>query len=295
MFHYFRTQQLNTGEAVINVTYGGQGPPLLLLHGYPQTHVMWHLVAPRLAERFTVVAPDLRGYGDSSKPVGDADHLAYSKRVMSVDQVRVMQMLGFDEFAVAGHDRGARVAYRMARDFSERVTRLALLDVVPTGYIWDTMDRGSAMAAYHWLFLAQPFDLPERLIGSDPEYWLRWHLKRWSRGRDDFFADEAIGEYIRCFSDPTAIHGSCEDYRAGATIDLKHELADKQGRTRILCPLLVLSASPVGSRPGVDPLDIWREEADDVRGRTLDSGHFLAEEVPDEVTAEFLDFFSEVG
>ena len=295
MFPNFRRQQLDTGDATINVVHGGQGPPLLLLHGYPQTHVMWHLVAPRLAQRFTVVATDLRGYGDSSKPAGDPEHANYSKRTMAVDQLRVMEMLGFDQFAVAGHDRGARVAYRMARDFSERVTKLALLDVVPTRYVWEQMDRRTAMVTYHWLFLAQPFDLPERMIGADPEGWIKWHLRFWSRGRNDFFSPEAVAEYVRCFSDPSAIHGSCEDYRAGATIDLKHESADEEDRVRIVCPTLVLAASPAGSRPGVSALDVWRAEVDDLRGRTVDSGHFLAEECPDLVTEEFLKFFGEQG
>src|SRR5919106_1612502 len=208
----------------INVCRGGAGPPVLLLHGYPQTHVMWHRVAPRLAERFTVVCPDLRGYGDSDKPRGGADHAAYSKRTMAQDQLEVMGALGFERFAVAGHDRGARVALRMALDHRDAVSCLAVLDIVPTRTVYATLDKARATTVWRYLFLVQPYDLPERLIGADPGFYVRWTLEEWS-GTPGAIDDEARAEYERCF-DRATIHASCEDYRAGASIDLVHDDAD---------------------------------------------------------------------
>src|SRR5215211_3896946 len=215
MFEGFDRRTVAAEGADIHLRLGGHGPPLLLLHGYPQTSAMWHRVAPGLAERFTVVAADLRGYGGSAKPPSDPDHLAYSKRVMARDMVQVMAELGFGGFAVAGHDRGGRVGYRMALDHPAAVTRLAVLDIVPTFVMWQRMDRELAMATYHWLFLAQPDGLPETMIGADPAWWVREKLRRWA-GDPDAFAPEAVEEYVRCFADPAAIHASCEDYWAGA-------------------------------------------------------------------------------
>jgi len=223
--------------AVVNVARAGSGPPLLLIHGYPQTHMMWHRVAPLLAERFTVVATDLRGYGDSDKPPGDPEHEAYSKRAMARDQVRVMQALGFERFLVAGHDRGARVAHRMALDHPEAVLRVALLDIVPTAHLFATVDQAIARSYYHWFFLSQPADLPERLIGADPVFYLRWTVRSWC-GPGRSLAPEAMAEYERCFADPAAVAASCEDYRAGASIDLRHDEEDR-GR-RVACPLLAV-------------------------------------------------------
>jgi haloacetate dehalogenase len=251
---------------------------------------MWHLVAPRLAERFTVVVPDLRGYGDSAKPPGDSDHRVYSKRAMAADQVALMNELGFERFAVAGHDRGGRVAHRLALDHPGRLKRLAVLDIVPTLAVFEAVDRRIAASTYHWFFLSQPFDLPERLIGHESRFFLRWCLRTWSHGRDDFFAPEALAEYERCFADPACIHATCEDYRAGASIDLEHDAADRN--RRIGCPLLVLwGAGRLDA--AFDVLALWRERADDVRGRALPAGHFLPEEVPDETAAELLGFLSE--
>src|SRR4029453_16270202 len=236
-----------------HVAYAGRGPPLLLLHGYPQTHVMWHRVAPALADRFTVVCTDLRGYGESDKPSGGDDHAGYSKRTMAQDQLEVMHALGFDRFAVVGHDRGARVALRMALDHPAAVTRLGILDIVPTTVIYGTVDNARARTVWRYFFLTQPFDLPERLIGSDPEFYLRWTFDEWG-STPGALADEAIAEYVRCF-DAATIHSTCEDYRAGATIDLIHDGDD--GEEQLRCPLLVLwSAGGLGTQYDVEA--IWR-------------------------------------
>jgi haloacetate dehalogenase len=291
VFEGFSEQRIRTKDAEINVCVGGSGPPVLLLHGYPQTHAMWHLVAPRLAGRFTVVAADLRGYGDSSKPPGDADHARYSKRTLAADQVEVMGSLGFERFAVVGHDRGARVAHRLAFDHPGCVTRLVILDIVPTWAVFEATNQDIATSTYHWFFLIQPDGLPERLIGNDAEYYLRECLRRWSAGRDDFFAPEAIAEYVRCYSDPAAIHASCEDYRAGASIDLVHDEADL-GRTMDI-PLLVLWGGKGKLNTLFDVVGVWATRFPDVRGRALPCGHFLPEELPDETTAELLAFLVE--
>lgn len=286
MFEGFSETRIETEGVEIHAVYGGNGPPVLLLHGYPQTHVMWHLVAPKLAERFTVVCAELRGYGDSSKPFGDEDHAAYSKRAMAADQVEVMQQFGFDSFAVVGHDRGARVAHRLALDHPDRVTKLVVLDIVPTRHVFETADRDLAMAYYHWFFLAQPYDLPERLIGADPTYYLHKKLGGWGTALDTF-APEALAEYERCF-DPAMIHASCEDYRAAATIDLVHDEEDRD--RKLQCPLLALWGARGVVEKLYDVTEVWRAYASDVRGKSLESGHFLAEERPDETAKELMDF-----
>lgn len=289
MFEGFERLEVATSGARIAGVRGGDGPPLLLLHGWPETHVQWHAVAPRLAERFTVVATDLRGHGASSKPPGGEGHAGYAKRATAQDQVEVMAALGFPRFGLAGHDRGARVAFRLALDHPERVTRLALLDVAPTLSVYESLDKDVATAIYHWFFVTQPYDLPERLIGADPAFYLRWHLRSWSGGDDSFFAPGAVAEYERAISDPEALHATCEDIRALASIDVEHDLADR-GRRKIACPLLVLW----GARGKSGDLRVpWREWAGDVRGRGLDCGHFLAEERPEETAAELLAFFDQ--
>jgi haloacetate dehalogenase len=288
MFENFTSTRVETAGATINLRHGGSGPPLLLLHGHPQTHVMWHRIAPKLAETYTVVCPDLRGYGDSEKPPGGRDHAAYSKRTMAQDQLEVMGALGFERFAVAAHDRGARVALRMALDHPDAVSRLAILDIVPTKTIYETIDKQRAITVWRYFFLIQPYDLPERLIGSAPDYYLTWTLEEWC-GTPGALTEEAIAEYHRCYDEAT-IHATCEDYRAGASIDLRHDDAD--GDDRLSCPTLLLwSKTGIGSAYEVDA--IWRARAPDLRGHALDCGHFVAEERPDETPAELLAFLAE--
>jgi haloacetate dehalogenase len=261
---------------------------VLLLHGYPQTHAMWHAVAPELADQFSVVCPDLRGYGDSDKPFGDADHVAYSKRTMATDNVEVMRSLGFDRFAVAGHDRGGRVALRMALDYPDVVSHLAVLDIVPTKTIYDTIDRRRAATVWRYFYLIQPFDLPERMIGASREWYLRWTLDEWCQTAGAP-TEEAIAEYLRSF-DQATIHASCEDYRAGATIDLADDATAADRPLR--CPTLVLWSN-TGLGRQYDVNGIWSERAPNLRCRALECGHFLAEERPEETTSELLAFLSE--
>ena len=286
MLDGFPRKRVDVDGIGINLRTAGDGPPLLLLHGYPQTHVMWHQVAPTLAEHFTVVLADLRGFGDSSKPPGDEGHATYSKRALAADQVAVMEALGFTRFRVAGHDRGARVTHRMCLDHPDRIEQAAVLDIVPTATVYATTDRDLATTYFHWFFLIQPNGLPEHLIGADPERWFD-HLT----ASGAHFTPDALNEYRRCFRDPATIHATCEEYRAAATIDLDHDAAD--AHRKITCPLLVLSGSRgfVGSH--YDPVTLWRDKAVDVRGTALPSGHFLAEEAPRETTQALLTFFTE--
>lgn len=288
MFSGFSQHRANAKGVEINFRRGGNGPPLLLLHGYPQTHAMWHAVAPHLAQRHTVIAADLRGYGDSAKPAGDASHMTYSKRTMAKDMVDLMASLGWSRFSVAGHDRGGRVAYRMALDHPAVVAKLAVLDIVTTHTMWMSMNKATASGIYHWLFLSQPDGLPERMIGHDPEWYLRETLRRWT-APGFTFAPEAMAEYVRCFRDPAAIHAACEDYRAGATVDFEHDSADV-GQHKIACPVLALWGQTGIARRTGGVLGAWESWADDVRGQGIDCGHFLAEEAPDE-TAKALEGF----
>jgi haloacetate dehalogenase len=289
-FPGFERRRVETAGATINLVTAGTGPPLLLLHGYPQTHLMWRKVAPRLAAEFTVVAPDLRGYGDSSKPPAGPGNANYAKRALAQDQVETMAALGFDRFRVAGHDRGARVAHRLARDHRERVERLALLDIVPTLYRFETIDQKAATASYHWFFLIQPGGLPERLIGAEPEFFLRHSLGSWARD-SAAFEPEIFAEYLRCFKNPETIRATCDEYRAGATIDLEHDRADR-GR-RIAMPLLMLWGRRSAQGSGYDILGVWRDHAENVAGHAVDSGHFLPEEAPDETYRALRGFFAE--
>jgi haloacetate dehalogenase len=291
LFEGFAMERVETPEAQIGVVRGGEGPPVLLLHGYPQTHAMWHVVAPALAKDFTVVAADLRGYGDSSKPFGDEDHSTYSKRAMAGDLASVMESLGFDSFAVVGHDRGGRVAHRMALDFPDRVTKLAVLDIVPTRHVFETVDGDLATAYYHWFFFIQPYDLPETLIGGNPRYYLHRKLGGWGTPLETF-ASEALAEYERCF-DTATIHASCEDYRASASIDLTHDGKDQDEGHKVECPLLALWGGRGVMERLYDVEAVWREYAIDVRGKPLDAGHFLAEERPTETIRELKEFLGE--
>lgn len=282
MFEGFESRRIATSGPTINLVQGGNGPPLLLLHGYPQTHVMWHKIAPRLAQDFTVVAPDLRGYGDSDKLPGDPEHAAYAKRAMAQDQVEVMQRLGFETFYLVGHDRGARVSHRLTLDHPQRVQKLAVLDIIPTHKMFQIVNKEMATATYHWFFLIQPYDLPERLIGAIPERYLQNSFGS-GRSKQGTFTPEALAEYTRCFCDPATIHATCEDYRAGASIDLVHDEASRD--RRVTCPMFALwSANGYVGRTQ-DVLQVWRDYATDVQGQSLPCGHFLAEEMPDETYA----------
>jgi haloacetate dehalogenase len=283
----FESERIASSEVTINVCQGGDGPPLLLLHGYPQTHVMWHRVAPALARSFRVICPDLRGYGASDKPPGGGDHAAYSKRAMARDQLEVMRRLGFDRFAVAAHDRGARAALRLALDHPQAVSQLALLDIVPSRVIYETIDQPRATTVWRYFFLIQAHDLPERLIGGDRLGYLHWTLREWC-GTPGALDARAVAEYERSFDEAT-IHATCEDYRAGASIDLAHDRADAD--RRVECPTLVLwSSSGIGA--AYDVPGIWRRRAPRFTGQALDCGHFLAEERPEEVTRALTGFLA---
>ena len=286
MFDGFSQHRIAVGDVEINIKVAGAGPPILLLHGYPQTHSMWHRIAPGLARQFKVICGDLRGYGDSSKPPGTADHATYAKRTMANDMLGVMrQVVGEVPFGIAGHDRGGRVAHRLCLDHPDAVRALALLDIVPTRTVFERTDMAIAMGYYHWFFLAQQAPLPERLIGADPAFYLDTKLGHWSGEKStSFAAPEALAEYRRCFADPATISASCEDYRAAATIDLEHDRADEQAR--LTCPLLILwgARGLIGREFNV--LESWRARASGpVEGRSLPCGHFLAEEVPEATEA----------
>lgn len=289
MFEGFASGISRTGAVEIFRRVGGKGPPVLLLHGYPQTHVMWRKIAPDLAKDFTVVCPDLRGYGDSAKPLPDLGNLLYSKRAMAEDMVALMAGLGFDRFAVVGHDRGGRVAYRLALDHPERVAKIATLDIVPTLANWARMENMAiGLATYHWYFLAQTGGLPERMIGADPDFYLEEKLRRWSK---DFAAFEpaALAEYKRAFRDPACVAATCADYRAGATTDVEHDRADF-GARKIEATLLTLWGGRGLTKEAGAQLDIWRQWASDVRGQAFDCGHFLPEEAPAETLAALRSF-----
>lgn len=279
MFEGFDRERVATSGAEINLVHGGSGPPVLLLHGAPQSLAMWHAVAPGLAAERTVVAADLRGYGDSSKPPGGGDHSDYSFRAMASDQLEAMRSLGFERFAVIGHDRGGRVAHRLALDHPDAVERVAVLDIVPTGHVYTHVDRTLATAYFHWFFLIQPEPLPEMMIEPVAVEFL--HRMLGAVGGDaTFFDPAALTEYERCFADPRAIHGLCEDYRAAASIDLEHDGRDLD--RRVECPPFALwgARSVVGRL--YDPIAVWRGYAGEVGGKEVDAGHYLVEERPEE-------------
>ncbi len=292
MFEGFGEHRINVGEAEIFLRSGGSGPPLLLLHGYPQTHVAWHRVAPRLMRHFTVICPDLRGYGESRGPAPDPEHRHYAKRAMARDMAALMTALGYERFLLAGHDRGARVGFRLCLDAPERVERFAALDIIPTLDVWEQMDAEKALASYHWSFLAVPAPVPERLIGADPDFYIRHLLDRWV-GRPDALHEQAVAAYLRQFHDPAVIAATCADYRAGATVDRDDDAeARRQGR-KIACPVLVLWGRRYLSSKTTSPAAVWRGWAADVREIALDCGHFLAEEAPDDCAAALAGFFAE--
>ncbi len=286
MFANFQQKFINTSGATINVVKGGNGFPILLLHGYPQTYYMWHKIAHLLAEEFTVVATDLRGYGDSSKPKGEPDHSNYSKRVLAQDQVEVMAQLGYDEFYVVGHDRGARVGQRLALDYPEKVKKMILLDIIPTTKLYEETDKNFASAYYHWFFFIQPYPLPETLIHNNSDFFLRTCLERWGQNFSAF-TSEALSEYYRCFRDWNTIHATCEDYRASASIDLEHDLSKT---TKIHCPLLILWGKNSFIGQNYELLPTWWSYGSNVRGTGIDCGHFLPEEAPEETYFAIRDF-----
>ncbi|MDQ0468949.1 alpha/beta fold hydrolase [Labrys wisconsinensis] len=285
----FSRRTIRTSGAEINVAVGGEGPPLLLLHGNPLTHVSWHRIAPTLARSFTVVAPDLRGYGDSSKPDGGPDHAAYTFRAMGEDAFDVMDSLGFDSFALAGHDRGARVGFRMALDRPERVSRFCALDIIPTHHLLTNVTLGWGLESYHWFFMAQKAPFPERLICADLDYYIQYKLNKKGVGLE-IFTPEALAEYARCTT-PAQIHAVCEDYRATVTLDLAMDSTDF-GKRRIGCPVLVLwgSNSHVGRH--LKPIEAWSPWAEDLRGWAIPTGHYPAEHRPDLVYESFWTFFN---
>jgi haloacetate dehalogenase len=293
LFPGFAERRVRTEGAEIFLRTGGSGPALLLLHGYPQTHVCWHKVAAELCRRFTLVIPDLRGYGASSVPASDAEHKAYSKRAMAQDCLEVMRALGHERFIVAGHDRGGRVAYRLALDHPRAVRALVPVDILTTADVWRRTNAERAVRAYHWGFLAQPHPLPETLIGHDPVYYLEHTLESWAGTRDlSPFSPEALAHYRALLEDPARVHAVCEDYRAGAGIDRQIDEADLAAGRKIACPTFVLWATDYLGRGGADQLEAWRAWCPEVTGAAVRSGHFLAEENPKDTLAALLPFLS---
>jgi len=294
MLEGFETREIETGETSIFVRSSGSGSPVLLLHGFPETHLMWRGVAPILARRFTVVCADLRGYGRSGCPASTPDHAPYAKRTMARDIVVVMERLGFSRFSIAGHDRGGRVAYRLALDHPDRVDRLAVLDIVPTGTVWDRADTRFALDYWPWVLLAQPEPLPERLISAVPEAVIDDALGGWGSPATTFGPEVRVA-YVEALRDPAHVHAICEEYRAAATLDRTHDDVDRADGKRIDRPLLVLWSAhgPLSTwyADAGGPLGLWSDWAADVRGRALDAGHFFPEEIPEETASELERFF----
>jgi haloacetate dehalogenase len=289
-FEGFQLSQVELPEVSARVRHGGSGPPLLLLHGHPETHMMWGAVADGLARDFTVIAPDLRGYGRTTKPPSSDDHETSSKRAMARDAVALMAHFGFERFAVAGHDRGGRVTYRLALDHPQAVTRISILDIIPTGEVWARADQRFALGYWHWSFLAQPHPMPETLIAPDPEYFL---FQAQFRGvGPKIFSAEAYADYVACAKDPAVVHGMCECYRAGAGFDRRLDEADKAAGRKIACPTQVLWGAKGAVGTWYDPLAVWGEWASDLRGQALDCGHFIPEEKPAETLAALRTFFA---
>ena len=295
LFPGFKREQIKTSGATINAVYGGKGSPVLLLHGIPETHVLWRKVAPLLAQEFFLVATDLRGYGDSSKPSGGEDHFGYSKRAMAQDQVEVMKHLGFQKFAVVGHDRGGRAAHRMALDYPDLLTKLVILDIVPTYLLYQDISKQFATVFFHWFLMVQPEPFPETVVGNSAEYFLKYLLyalggEPYSEKIPDFVGPTAYREYLRCFRDPAALHALCEDYRAAASIDLVHDEADLS--RKIQCPLLVLWSERGPFHRMYSVLQTWQDRAVEATGKPLPTGHFLPEQVPQELAGELKAFLS---
>lgn len=291
-FPGFETKRIDTGEAEIHLRVGGSGPAVLMLHGYPQCHLLWRHMAPKLSAEYTVVCPDTRGYGESSVPPTDAEHAPYSKRAMARDMAAVMTELGHTTFAVVGHDRGARVGYRLALDFSDRVTRFCSLDVIPTGSVWNKANKNWSLSSFHWQFLAQPAPKPESLISKDPDHWFMWLLESWADSLARYEAD-VLEAYKRFHRRPETLQAMCEDYRAGATVDDALDQADLAAGNKLACPVLALwGASRKLGGPAGEALDVWRQWADEVSGGPIDCGHFLPEEAPEKVLDQLVPFLA---
>lgn len=296
LFPGFASEWISTKDGRIFARVGGKGPPLLLLHGFSQTHVMWHRVAPGLAEKFTLVIADLPGYGWSDIPKSDENHTPYTKRAMARVMIEVMEKLGHVRFGLAGHDRGGRVSYRLALDHPGRLSGLATLDIMPTYDYWLKMDRQFALKVYHWPFLAQPAPLPETLLAANPVFYLKNKLASWSHTKDlTVFDPRALKHYLAAFNDPLRIHAMCEDYRAGAYADFEHDKADKEAGKKITTPMLALWGNAGIAASAATPLDVWKTWATNVRGQSINSGHFLTEEDPNATTAALLEFFLETS
>ncbi|SFU24338.1 alpha/beta fold hydrolase [Paraburkholderia aspalathi] len=289
MFTGFTDASIHVDGTQIHAIRGGNGPALLLLHGHPQTHAIWHKVAPTLAQHFTVIAADLRGYGDSGKPQGEPDHSNYSKRRMAADQVSLMRAHGFTQFAVVGHDRGGRIAARMALDHPQAVTKLVTLDVAPTLAMYEQTSFAFARAYWHWFFLVRPAPFPETLIRADPDLYLKQTIGARSAGLTPF-TDAAYAEYLRCLSDPAAAHGICEDYRASITIDLDHDRASLAEGQKIECDFLALWGAQGVIEQCFEPLAEWRQWSAHVSGEALPCGHYIPEEAPELLLERVLPF-----
>jgi haloacetate dehalogenase len=296
LFPGFAERRIKTRGAEIYLRTGGSGPPLLLLHGYPQTHVCWHKIASGLARHATLVIPDMRGYGASSVPPDEPGHRSYSKRAMAEDCLQLMHALGHEQFRVAGHDRGGRVAYRLALDHPEAVAALIPVDILPTAEVWRRITAERALRSYHWAFLAQPHPLPETLISQDPVYYIEHTLKSWAGPRDlTPFSPEALSHYRALMKDGTRVHAMCEDYRAGATLDRQHDEADLAAGRKITCPTFALWATDYLGKGSVEPLEVWKSWCTDLTGAAVSSGHFLAEENPKDTLAALLSFLNGKG
>ena len=285
----FETRRVDVGGIAVNCAVAGSGPPVLMLHGYPENHLMWRDVAPDLARDHTVVLADLRGYGDSAKPAPDDAGETYAKRAMARDQAGLMRALGHDRFQLVGHDRGARVSHRLTLDHPGAVTRLAILDIVPTRHVYGNVTREMATAYYHWFFLPQRNGVPEHMIGADPAFWIN-SIVGPLLGPGASIDPDVLADYIRCFRDPATVAGSCADYRAAAGLDLVHDDETYAAGQRVECPVLVLWGTEAFVGRGYQPLEVWREYATDVRGQSLPTGHFIPEEAPELVIAALRDF-----
>jgi len=292
MFENFTRTEIKTSGARIVTVYGGKGPPLLLMHGNPFSHLSWHKFAPRLAAEFTVVATDLRGYGDSEKPPGGENHVNYSFRAMAADQIEVMAALGFSRFYAAGHDRGARVLHRMCLDHPQAVARAAILDIMPQHHLFNNVTKAWATFSWHWFFMIQPYDFPEHLMSADPDFFIEKKLAKTAQGLS-FFDPKALAEYKRYMRNPATVHAMCEDYRACATIDLDTDTKDFAAGRRITCPVLLLWGATGGVGRNHAPREVWEQYATDIRGaKALPCGHYLSEEAPEQTYRELREFFA---